>query len=256
MQEAQKKLLDDNTGIQARMKKLEEREQAVEKIEAALEEQAHALRNTPQIQPQTSDQPYAGLGYNPYPNATASTIRRKSLYEQARNDGITLYTTGRSEMGVTETQTKLPSEQSTGSKAGFFNVGSTLFKSAMMMLFIVAFESLVVFFMKDYLQIPAYYPAIGFGVGFIAFIICAILYARGYKASARRKKHPSYFLTAAILFVISVIAVTMVAVYLKAQLSNPTQLLSYVIIPIAYFANILIFATFYYTFSFREAAKN
>ena len=121
------------------------------------------------------------------------------------------------------------------------------------MLCFIAFESLIVFFVKDSLQIPAYYPAIPFGIGFIVFITCAILYARNYRPNARRKKHPSYLLTMTVLFVISIIIVTMVAVYLKAQISNPVQLLSYVIIPIVYLANMMIFAAFYYMFSVYES---
>ena len=113
------------------------------------------------------------------------------------------------------------------------------------MLCFVAFESLIVFFLKDYLGVPAYYPAIPFGLGFIVFITCAILNARGYRTNARLKKHPSYILTTTIIFVICTIIVSMIAVYLKAQMSNPAQLLSYVVIPVVYLANMLIFVAFY-----------
>ena len=114
---------------------------------------------------------------------------------------------------------------------------------------IVAFESLVVFFLKDMLQISPAYPAIGFGIGFIAFLICAILHAYGFRPNARLKKHPSYILTSAICFVIAVIATSIIAVYSNAQMSDAAQLSKFVVIPIAYFANILIFALFYHLFS-------
>jgi hypothetical protein len=117
------------------------------------------------------------------------------------------------------------------------------------------FESLIVFFMKDYLNIPAFYPAIPFGIGFIVFITCAVLNARGYRTNVRRKKHVSYILTATIIFVISAIIASMVAVYLKADVSNPAQLLSYVIIPIVYLANMLIFVAFYRMFSMNESTN-
>ena len=123
------------------------------------------------------------------------------------------------------------------------------------MLCFVMFESLVVFFLKDYLNIPAYYPAIPFGLGFIVFITCAVLNARGFRTNARRKKHPSYILTSTIIFVICTIIVSMVAVYLKAQISDPKQLLSYVVIPVAYLANILIFVAFFRMFSTNESAN-
>ena len=178
----------------------------------------------------------------------------RSLQERAQNDGITLYTAGNANMynpynqPAPERETAL-SAPTQPTKPGFYNVGATLFKAAFIMLCILAFESLVVYFTLDYLRLPGYYPAIAFGVGFIAFIICAILHARGYRSNVRRKKHPSYILTNIVIFIICVIITTMVAVYLKAELSDPAQLFSYVIIPIAYLSNILVFTAFYYTFS-------
>ena len=122
------------------------------------------------------------------------------------------------------------------------------------MLCIVTFQSLVVFFAKDYLGVSVIYPAIGFTAGFIPFLVCAILYASGYKANAKIKKRASYILSASIIFVISVIMVTMVAVYMKAQLALLPQLLAYIVIPVAYLCNILFFVAFFYAFS-RKASK-
>ena len=178
------------------------------------------------------------------------------LRQRALEDGVVLHVAGsnvalpRNTMPITNsTPTSTPSKR----RPGTYNVGATLFKAAMIMLCFVAFESLIVFFIKDYLNIPAFYPAIPFGIGFIAFIICAILNARGYHPNARRKKHPSYILSSTVIFVICAIIVTMVAVYLKAQISDPAQLLSYVIIPIVYLTNLLIFVAFYHTYSVNES---
>ena len=134
-------------------------------------------------------------------------------------------------------------------KNNTYNVGKTLYKAALIMFCIVAFESLIVFFLKDMLQLSPAYPAIGFAIGFTAFMICCGLHAYGFRPNARLKKHPSYILTSAICFIIAVIATSIVAVYSQAQLSDITQLCKYVVIPIAYLANILIFALFYYLFS-------
>lgn len=76
----------------------------------------------------------------------------------------------------------------------------------------------------------------------------------GYRQQARRSKHPSYLLNASILFVIGVIAITMIAVYLKADLKQPTELLTYVILPVLYLLNLVFFAVFYYLFTL--SAKN
>ena len=169
------------------------------------------------------------------------------LQERAQNEGIRLHTAGGMK-SVTEQQ---PNAISSPTPNGCFNMGLTLFKSAFIIFCIVAFESLIVFFTRAYLGVSAVYPALGFAVGFIQFIVCAILYAMGYRPRARRKKHPSYIVTASILFVISVIIVSMIAVYFKAQLGIPSQLLSYIVIPVIYLMNILFFVIFFYLFSTR-----
>ena len=109
--------------------------------------------------------------------------------------------------------------------------------------------------MKDFLGVTALYPILGFIGGFLPFVVCAILYATGYKPRVRRRKHPSYIVTSAVIFVITVIIVTMIAVYFKAQVSNPDELLAYIILPVVYLANILVFTGFYYLFSVRSSSK-
>jgi peptidoglycan biosynthesis protein MviN/MurJ (putative lipid II flippase) len=131
-----------------------------------------------------------------------------------------------------------------------------LFRSAFIVFCIIAFESLLAFFLKDYLGVSYVYPIIGFAGGFGVFIVCAILYAMGYKSRVRLKKHATYILTTAVLFAIGVILVSMIAVFLKAELNDPAQLLSYVLFPVLYLLNMLIFVGFYYMLSKKEAANN
>ena len=113
-------------------------------------------------------------------------------------------------------------------------------------------ESLAVFFVKDKIGVSGLYPAIGCGAGFLAFLVCTIMYACGYRPQARWSKHPAYILNASILFVIAVIAVTMIAVDLKVDLKQPAELLKYVLLPVAYLLNLVFFAVFYYLFSLNS----
>jgi hypothetical protein len=184
-----------------------------------------------------------------------------NLRNRAQADGIRLNTAGNLHSAPTASvnspiahHTSVAQQQAPKGQA-YYNIGLTLFKTAFIVFCIVAFESLVVFFMKDLLKVSPAYPAVGFSAGFVMFLTCCILYAMSYKPNAKRKKHPSYLITMAVMFVISVIVVTMVAVYCKAQMSDPAQLLSYVIIPVAYLLNILIFALFYRTFSVKDSVR-
>ena len=190
---------------------------------------------------------------NPLQPERGTEANFNDLHERAQSEGIKLNTAGN--MGRINVSARPTAERQASNSFASYNVGLTLFKSAIIVFCIIAFESLLTFFIKDYLGVNAVYPAVGFALGFMTFIICAIAYACGYKPRARRRKNPSYILTAAVVFVIAVIIVTMVAVYFKAQISDPKQLLSFVIIPTIYLLNILFFVAFYYLFSVR-ASKN
>ena len=176
----------------------------------------------------------------------------QDLPARAQADGVKLNVAGNFGRVQTETATSAtpPSKQTAH---GVYNVGATLFRSALIIFCMIAFESLLVYFLKDYLKVSVAYPAVGFAVGFVLFAVCAVLHACGYKTHARRGKHPTYIWTATIVFVITVIIVTMIAVYFKAQIFVPSQLLAYVIFPVIYLLNILFFVTFYYLFSKKDS---
>ena len=179
----------------------------------------------------------------PFAEKQEQRIDFGDLHERARTDGIQIKTAG--SMGG--------KPKAAGDNfAPVFNKGLTLFKAALIAFCIVIAESLAVFFVKDKIGVSGLYPAIGCGAGFLAFLVCTIMYACGYRPQARRSKHPAYILNASILFVIAVIAVTMIAVYLKVDLKQPAELLKYVLLPVAYLLNLVFFAVFYYLFSLNS----
>ena len=249
--DAQKKALDDASGLQVRMAELQERERAITQRENALHERLMDFQT--RGVPQYYDQYVGGVG-GYAPSAPYPTDPYGNLREQAQSDGIRLNTAGTMRsyaQNNVATETAYATAQ-TKSAGRFYNVGATLFKSAFIVFCIIAFECLLVFFAKEWLQISAVYPIVGFLGGFIVFLICSILYACGYRSRVRRKKHPSYVLTNTVLFVISVIVVSMIAVYCKAQISVLPELLAFIVIPVGYLLNILIFTAFFYTFSKRN----
>ena len=239
-----------NSGYQARLQELKERETILMQREASLtarwqvlEEQALSAQQNRMAYPRNAQPIGQNNGSNPY----------RSLQERAREDGITMYTAGARPYVATQKESApTPTSTSESKRFGTYNVGATLFKAAMLMLCIVASESILVFFLTNYMEVPVYYPAVGFALGFIAFLICSILYVANYKPNARRKKKPTYWLTSSVLSVIAVLIVTMIAVYLKVPLDNPVKLLSYVLVPVLYISNILIFTVFYHMFSLRN----
>ena len=248
--QAQSTAPQDPIAVQQRYAELQEYERNLAQREAALNAQARELQARSYMA--NPVEPYSG--YSPYEQQPMNPYHTGSLQDAANRDGITLYTTGKT-ANTSTSETAATAANPQPKKAATYNVGSTLFRAAFIIFCIVAFESLSVFFALDYLGVKPVYPIVGFSLGFVAFMICAILYVCKYKPNAKLKKSASYITTCVILFVIAVIIVTMVAVYLNAQLSVPSKLLSYVIIPTAYLMNIILFAVFYYILSKKDAKK-
>ena len=173
------------------------------------------------------------------------------LHQRAQAEGIRLQTAGT----ISQSHAPIQTTQPQAIEKGTFNMGLTLFKTAFIIFCIMAFESLAIFFLKDYLSASIVYPLTVFTVGFIQFAVCAILYACGYRPRAKKKRNAPYVLTAFVIFVIAVILTTMVAVYYKAQLAVTAQLLAFVLIPVGLLVNILFFAGLFYLFSTKTNEK-
>ena len=234
--------------LQERQYDLEQRERALK--EATWEFDTRRKEAAIQTEIPQAQYPVAQEHISQEPPKPVSTPNLTDLKERAQAERIRLNTSG--------TLTVKPYAASTtdaGASIPTFNKGLTLFKAALLTFCIILAESLTVFFIKDTLNIPPWYAAIPFGIGFIFFGICAILYASGYKPQVRRQKHPAYFVNASIAFIVSIILVTMIAVYLKAELTLVTVLFAYVLIPVIFLANILLFAVFYYLFSKAKQTK-
>jgi hypothetical protein len=264
--DTQKSDTDNKQELQRRYGELQEKELELNNRENALNSAYRDFQARQYAASTYANTPRYDYGYTPQPQSPYSAPQPQQteqtygmdyadLQQRAQAEGIKLQTAGSMRYHSPIQRERNETAMSAVTR-GTYNMGLTLFKSAFIVFCIIVFESLLVFFLKDYLGVSYAYPAIGFAVGFAAFIVCAILYATGYKPRVRRKKHATYIATTAILFVIGVIIVTMIAVFLKAELSLLPQMLSFVVIPVAYLANILIFTAFYRVFSIKESSLN
>jgi hypothetical protein len=179
-----------------------------------------------------------------------ATLRTQSIFEDMHNrassEGIHLKTAGNLQGNTSTPNANYPRRDNS---ASFFNKGFALFKAAMVIFAFILTESLIVFFMRDTIGVSALYPVVPFAIGFSFFIVCAILYACGYRSQERKTKNSPYIVTSVIVFVITVIATSMVAIYFKASLTEPTELLKYVVLPVVFLLNIVLFAIFYHLFT-------
>ncbi len=247
LQETQQKASEDTLLLSRQARDLQERELNLIQRENALNA---TLRD---MQSRHYNDYYQQSIYPPSsPYDNRGEMNFNDLHQRAQSEGIRLQTAGNISRTATPTYTAQPQAQT---EKGTFNMGLTLFKTAFIVFCIMAFESLAIFFLKDYLGTTVLYPLTAFTVGFTQFAICAILYACGYRPRARKKKNAPYVLTAFVIFVICVILTTMIAVYFKAQASNPAELLAFVIIPVTLLLNILFFAGLFYLFSTKTNEK-
>ena len=252
--DSRQRISDDNAMLQQQFHNLHERESEVARKEIELNTLLRQHQNRQFQQNPLFGNSYQGSSQqNYYSSPTSTPIQQKDidytdLINRANMEGIRVNTAG----NMQSSTPYLPQPATTPAiveKANTYNKGLTLFKSAFIVFCIIIFEALCVFFAKDYLGVSIVYPIVGFVLGFVMFILCAILYAIRYKPQVRLKKHASYISTAFIIFVIATLILSMVAVYLKANLTVPAQLLSYFIIPTVYLLNMVFFVLFYHSFS-------
>ena len=246
LQETQQKASEDALFISRQAQELHEKELSLVQRENALNA---TLRDMQSKQYNGYYQQSIYPPISPYENR--GEMNFNDLHQRAQAEGIRLQTAGTISQSTAPIQTAQPQT----AEKGTFNMGLTLFKTAFIIFCIMAFESLAIFFLKDYLSTNVIYPLTVFTVGFIQFAVCAILYACGYRPRAKKKKNAPYVLTAFVIFVIAVILTTMVAVYYKAQLAIPAQLLAFVLIPVGVLVNILFFAGLFYLFSTKTNEK-
>ena len=167
----QEKAHDNDTAFKARMLELDEKEKLLKQREnvlnAQIQEFAASTVTPPTPVAPTMEQLYNQTHY-PQSHPLNANDPYQALRERAQDDKVVLFTAGNTPYATQRTQVSAsPIPTVSTPRKGTYNVGATLFKAAMIMLCFVAFESLIVFFLKDQLGVPAYYPAIPFGLGFI-----------------------------------------------------------------------------------------
>jgi hypothetical protein len=223
------------------------REEArLQALGAELDRRAAELNAQPRTPAYTPAAPAYESGYYQGGNSPMD-----ELYKRAERDGIRL-----SSRTAPTPRTPAAAYAKPAKPTPTFNKGATLFKAALLTFCFLAVECIIVFFMKDTLGVPFFYPLIPLALGLIGFAICSILYASGYQPNAKlNKKSGGYIFSAVILFVVGIITASMVAVYCRAPLAEPTALLSFILLPAIFLTNIILYPVFYHFFAISNENK-
>ena len=185
----------------------------------------------------------------PVPKKAAPTPPPRSLdgvdfYDiemRAAADGIRITTSGGGTKPVTTTLS-----------VNLVHKGKALFFSALIVFLLCIAEGSLTLGLMRTLQLPRFYPYLIWGAGLGVLLVCGLAYVNHYGERALR--HTGNLLVNTIVtYALCVIVILIIALASNIDFSNVGQLMSYVVIPVVFFLNIVVFAVAYF---FQVRPKN
>ncbi len=167
---------------------------------------------------------------------TPGRIDFQDVEEQARYDGLRVWTAGGS-----ATKKEMPEN--------FFNKGLTLLKASLVFFAIAILETLFVILFKDTFNIGMRYTTIMLVIACAPPIACAALYFTKYQPCCKRLKNNGSIYNGVVAFIASFILLVAVNLIMDVNLTQPMVVVKYIVIPLIYLLNIIVFATTYYFLS-------
>ncbi len=154
------------------------------------------------------------------------------LEERATQDGIKISTSGGG------------NKQKEGKSESIVHKGKALFFSAIAVFLFCLAEGSILLALTEKLAIPTAYPYIIYALGIATVLVCALAYANHFGERALRQTGNA-LLNAFVAFVLISIFALVLALALKIDFTNLSQLTCYVFIPVVLAFNIVIFAIAY-----------
>ena len=185
----------------------------------------------------------------PAPKKAAPTPPPRSLdgvdfYDiemRAAADGIRITTSGGGTKPVTTTLS-----------VNLVHKGKALFFSALIVFLLCIAEGSVTLGLMRTLQLPRFYPYLIWGAGLAVLLVCGLAYVNHYGERALRRTG-NLLVNTIVTYALCVIVILIIALAGNIDFSNVGQLMSYVVIPVVFFLNIVVFAVAYY---FQVRPKN
>ena len=185
----------------------------------------------------------------PVPKKAAPTPPPRSLdgvdfYDiemRAAADGIRITTSGGGTKPVTTTLS-----------VNLVHKGKALFFSALIVFLLCIAEGSVTLGLLRTLQLPRFYPYLIWGAGLAVLLVCGLAYVNHYGERALRRTG-NLLVNTIVTYALCVIVILIIALAGNIDFTNIGQLMSYVVIPVVFFLNIVVFAVAYY---FQVRPKN
>ena len=185
----------------------------------------------------------------PAPKKAAPTPPPRSLdgvdfYDiemRAAADGIRITTSGGGTKPVTTTLS-----------VNLVHKGKALFFSALIVFLLCIAEGSLTLGLMRTLQLPRFYPYLIWGAGLAVLLVCGLAYVNHYGERALRRTG-NLLVNTIVTYALCVIVILIIALAGNIDFSDAGQLMTYVIIPVVFFLNIVVFAVAYY---FQVRPKN
>lgn len=185
----------------------------------------------------------------PVPKKAAPTPPPRSLdgvdfYDiemRAAADGIRITTSGGGTKPVTTTLS-----------VNLVHKGKALFFSALIVFLLCIAEGSLTLGLMRTLQLPRFYPYLIWGAGLGVLLVCGLAYVNHYGERALRRTG-NLLVNTIVTYALCVIVILIIALASNIDFSNVGQLMSYVVIPVVFFLNIVVFAVAYF---FQVRPKN
>ena len=185
----------------------------------------------------------------PAPKKAAPTPPPRSLdgvdfYDiemRAAADGIRITTSGGGTKPVTTTLS-----------VNLVHKGKALFFSALIVFLLCIAEGSITLGLMRTLQLPRFYPYLIWGAGLGVLLVCGLAYVNHYGERALRRTG-NLLVNTIVTYALCVIVILIIALASNIDFSNVGQLMSYVVIPVVFFLNIVVFAVAYF---FHVRPKN
>ncbi|MGN0822440.1 MAG: helix-turn-helix transcriptional regulator [Candidatus Gallimonas sp.] len=123
--------------------------------------------------------------------------------------------------------------------------GKALFLCAVVVFLICLAEGSVALALLDKLSLPLFYPYFIWGAGLALLLVTGVAFANRYGANSLRKTSRMPVVNAIVAYALLVIIDLVFALAMKIDFTSPSQLATYVLIPLAFCLNIVVFAIVY-----------
>lgn len=156
------------------------------------------------------------------------------LENLAAQDGIRITTAGTKKAEIAEQSESI------------FNKGKVLFLSALVVFVVCLIGGSLTLALSDQFSLPLFFPYFIWGVGLSLLLIAGVAFANRYGERAVRRSSGIVLVNGIVIYALLVIATLILALAVKIDFETAHDLATFVIIPILFFFNVVIFAIAYY----------